>query len=350
MGCKLLGGQHRIFRPSRLPCEPSTCSRAKINDQFGPLGASMSMNYMAVGLPALGAVLQGAGHDVELLHLGVQHKVEPNWDLETHIRKQSPDVVGFSLHWHPQSWDTIQAVRAVRRGAPKAFIVLGGFTASAMHEDILRTVPEVDGVIRGDGEKALLALLAALQSGADLSTVPNRATGKPARSSPTRSPGSRPLRTSPPSTTSASICFAITSATSASSAAPSSFRTSDPRPPSWRWASGESGAKKNTMILPAGGLLRHVRLVRRRNSVTEVRTGGLVPATAGRTAALIARSVEMGFGVQACFDPTPKDPRHWIEVARKVKSPVYGPICSSSRTPYPTQTWSLRSSTPSTRC
>ena len=124
------------------------------------------MNYMAVGLPALGAVLQG-GHDVELLHLGVQHKVEPDWDLEAHIRKQSPDVVGFSLHWHPQSWDTIQAVRAVRRGAPKAFIVLGGFTASAMHEDILRTVPEVDGVIRGDGEKALLALLAALKSGAD---------------------------------------------------------------------------------------------------------------------------------------------------------------------------------------
>ena len=39
----------------------------------------------------------------------------------------------------------------------------------------------------------------------------------------------------------------------------------------------------------------------------------------GRTAALIARSVEMGFsGVQACFDPVPSDPAHWISVAEKV--------------------------------
>ena len=90
---------------------------AKINDTFGPLGPSMSMNYMAVGLPALGAALQGAGHQVELLHLGVQHKAEPDWDLETHVRQVQPNIVGFSLHWHPQSWDTIQAVRAVRRGA-----------------------------------------------------------------------------------------------------------------------------------------------------------------------------------------------------------------------------------------
>ena len=47
---------------------------------------------------------------------------------------------------------------------------------------------------------------------------------------------------------------------------------------------------------------------------------GWFQLTPGRTAALIARSVELGFdGVQACFDPTPTDPSHWIEVAEKVK-------------------------------
>ena len=297
---------------------------AKINDQFGPLGASMSMNYMAVGLPALGAALEGAGHAVELLHLGVQHKVEPDWDLEAHVRKQSPDVVGFSLHWHPQSWDTIQAVRAVRRGAPKAFIVLGGFTASAMHEDILRTVPEVDGVIRGDGEKALLALLAALESGADLSTVPNLSH---------RQAGDV-------------VANPITAVSTASDISALDYERFDllrnheryvrefcgpffiphKRPQATLMAVGQrvfGGAKKNTMILPAGrgcsvtcgwcggGKLSHKKFHGRAD---------WFQLTAGRTAALIARSVEMGFGgVQACFDPTPKDPRHWIEVARKVK-------------------------------
>ena len=70
------------------------------------------------------------------------------------------------------------------------------------------------------------------------------------------------------------------------------------------------GAKKNTMILPAGrgcsvtcgwcggGKLSHKKFHGRSD---------WFQMTSGRTAALIARSVELGFGgVQACFDPTPK--------------------------------------------
>ena len=296
----------------------------KINDRFGPLGAAMSINYMAVGLPTLAAALERSGRPTEILHLGVQHVENPDFSLEEEVKSQPPKLVGFSLHWHPQSWDTVQAVRAVRRGAPHAFIVLGGFTASAMDEDILATVPEVDGIIRGDGEVALVALAEALEQQTPLCDVPNLTFRQ--GESIVRNPIS-----------------AVSTASEISSLDYERFdllRHSDryidqfcgpffiphKRPQAALMQVGQrlfGGATGRTMIIPAGrgcsvtcgwcggGKLSHKKFQGRSD---------WFQLSVGRTAALIARAVEMGFdGVQACFDPTPSDPSHWIAVAEKVR-------------------------------
>jgi radical SAM superfamily enzyme YgiQ (UPF0313 family) len=297
----------------------------KINDRFGPLGAAMSINYMAVGLPTLAAVLEASGRKAEILHLGVQYLAEPGFDLEAEVRASPPKLVGFSMHWHPQAWDTVEAVRAVRRGAPNAFIVIGGFTASAMHDEILNTVPEVDGVIRGDGEVAILALAEAIEQGSPLSEVPN-------------------LSYRENGTVQINPITALADALSISaldyerfdllrhheryiSQFCGSLYVPHRKPQAALMAAGQrifGGATGRTMIIPAG----------RGCSVTCGWCGGSklshkkfhgrsdwFQLTPGRTAALIARSKDLGFsGVLACFDPTPKDPRHWIEVAQKVKA------------------------------
>jgi hypothetical protein len=297
----------------------------KTNDRFGPLGAAMSINYMAVGLPALGAALENQGYSTEILHLGVQRVVEPDYDLAADVRRASPKIIGFSLHWHPQTWDTVEAIRAARKGAPDAFIVIGGFTASAMHEDILNTIPEVDGVIRGDGEKALIALARALEDESPLSEVPNLSF---------RSSGH--VEVNPIS--------AISSASEISSldyerfdllrhhrvyisefCGPVFIPHRRPQAALMRWGQKLfGGATSRTMIIPAGrgcsvtcGWCGGSRMSHKKFQGRK----GWFQMTPGRTAALIARSVDLGFdGVQACFDPTPSDPRHWIEVARKVKA------------------------------
>ena len=297
----------------------------KIHDQFGPLGAAMAINYMAVGLPALAAVLDGSGRPTEILHLGVQRVAEPGFDLEAEVRKNPPKLVGLSLHWHAQSWDTIEAIKAIRRGAPKAFIVAGGFTASALHADIMATVPELDGIIRGDGEVAILALAEALDAGETLSTVPNLSHRSGA----------------------SIVDNPITALGDVISISALDYERFDllrhhrryidqfcgpffiphHRPAAALMGIGQrlfGGAKGKTMILPAGrgcsvscawcggGRLSHKKFHGR---------SGWIQPTAGRTAALIARSVSLGFdGVQACFDPNPSDPSHWIEVARKVQA------------------------------
>ena len=61
----------------------------KINDRFGPLGDAMSINYLAVGLPALGGAVESTGRSVEILHLGVQRVAEPGFDLEAEVRNRN---------------------------------------------------------------------------------------------------------------------------------------------------------------------------------------------------------------------------------------------------------------------
>ncbi|MBZ0252383.1 MAG: cobalamin-dependent protein, partial [Candidatus Methylomirabilis sp.] len=115
-----------------------------------------------------------AGYAAQVVNLGVERAVDPRFDLEAFIAAERPRLVGVSLHWHYQSWDALEAVRAVRRASPGTKILLGGFTASFFHREILETVPEVDMVVRGDGEAAAGALAAEMRGGAwDLGRVPN---------------------------------------------------------------------------------------------------------------------------------------------------------------------------------
>ncbi len=296
-----------------------------MNDRFGPLGDAMSINYLAVGLPALAGAIETSGRSAEILHLGVQRLAEPGFCLEAEARKLNPTIVGFSLHWHPQTWDTVQAIQAVRRGAPNAFIVLGGFTASAMHREILETTPEVDGVIRGDGEVALVNLASALDHNTPMADVPNLTH---------RSDGE--ISENPVSALSTANSISgldyerfdlIRHHTRYIDEFCGAFFIPHRRPQAALMKVGQrlfGGAGGRTMILPAGrgcsvtcgwcggGKLSHKKFHGRAD---------WIQVSPGRTAALIARSKELGFDeVQACFDPTPSDPRHWIEVARLVKA------------------------------
>jgi radical SAM superfamily enzyme YgiQ (UPF0313 family) len=124
----------------------------KLEDRFRPVGRAMSVNYLAVGLPALAARLERDGHRAQIVHLGVEKLVDPHFDLGRYVRARRPRVVGFSLHWHAQVHDTVQAIRTVRQALPQAWIVAGGFTASWFHTQAMDSLKELDGVLRGDAE------------------------------------------------------------------------------------------------------------------------------------------------------------------------------------------------------
>jgi len=131
------------------------------------------INIMPVGIFSLADVLDRAGHQVEICHLGLRRALDPDFDLGAYAAGTAPDLVGISLHWHPQLHEALSAAAEIRAALPGARVVLGGITASLLAEELLTAMAEVDFVIRGDGERPLLELCQHIGGGRGLEGCAN---------------------------------------------------------------------------------------------------------------------------------------------------------------------------------
>ncbi|HOX44661.1 MAG TPA: cobalamin-dependent protein [Myxococcota bacterium] len=140
-------------------------------DERLPRGAWI--NVMPVGLLALADVLDRGGHDVQVWHAGVEARVAPPFELAEALARERAEVVGLSLHWHPQLPAVEAAVQAIRRRLPEVRLVLGGMTATWFAEELLTAWPGVDAVLRGEAERSLVRLVELWAKGrGDLEEVP----------------------------------------------------------------------------------------------------------------------------------------------------------------------------------
>lgn len=69
--------------------------------------------------------------------------------------------------------DLRHAVRWISETYPGIPIVLGGQYSNLKYTSLMRSIPEIDYIVRGDGEEALPGLLTALEKGSDVEAVPN---------------------------------------------------------------------------------------------------------------------------------------------------------------------------------
>jgi radical SAM superfamily enzyme YgiQ (UPF0313 family) len=93
-------------------------------------------------------------------------------DLVDRHRLHEFDVIGFSVY-NESFATTISMARRIKELNPLAFVLCGGPQATATHHEILVRHTELDGVIRKEGERPMLALLESLESGTALSAVPS---------------------------------------------------------------------------------------------------------------------------------------------------------------------------------
>ena len=135
--------------------------------------AAARFMVMPVGFPALADLLARAGHEVEIVHAGIETALDERFDLCAAVNEFNPDLVAVSLHFHHQLAAVDDAVKAIKKTAPHIRIVLGGFTASFFYRDIINKWDAVDFVVRGDGELPLYQLAAALDRGEEPIRVPN---------------------------------------------------------------------------------------------------------------------------------------------------------------------------------
>jgi anaerobic magnesium-protoporphyrin IX monomethyl ester cyclase len=113
-----------------------------------------------LGLLYIGAVLEKAGVDVEIVPADI---LKLGWrDIRRKIETAQPDIVGVTSTTENR-FQSFRLVKLAREAAPEAVTIMGGPHASMAAEDTLGHIPELDIVVRGEGEMTMLDLSHALE-------------------------------------------------------------------------------------------------------------------------------------------------------------------------------------------
>lgn len=127
-----------------------------------------------LGHLAIGGPLIDAGHDVALLNADPGPMSDSA--ILAALAERSPDAV---LIGHSGSTSAHPVVRRLARGIratlPGVQIIYGGVYPSYHWAEILRECPEIDVIVRGEGEVTAPRLIAALEQGEDLAHIPGLA-------------------------------------------------------------------------------------------------------------------------------------------------------------------------------
>lgn len=134
---------------------------------------SCPIHLMPMGFVSMANWLDEHGVRVEIIHHAIEKRLDPEFDVVDAVRRSGAKLVAMDLHWHATSRAVIELARRIKAALPEVKTVIGGYTASSFTPEILQTFPEIDFVIRGDGEMALLNLARHFTEGASLDEVPN---------------------------------------------------------------------------------------------------------------------------------------------------------------------------------
>ena len=113
-----------------------------------------------LGMGYLAAVLQQHGHTVDMVDV----RDEPA-EIAARLSDRQPLVVGFSLIFQAFLPQFRRVARHLRVVGITSHFTIGGHFASLCHEELLAHFPELDSVVRYEGEQTLLELVERLKAG-----------------------------------------------------------------------------------------------------------------------------------------------------------------------------------------
>jgi B12-binding domain/radical SAM domain protein len=128
-----------------------------------------------IGLTTLAEYLERFGYRARIVNLGVRMLRSERFNVERFLASlKSPSLFGIDLHWLPHAHGALEIARLVKRYHPDVPVVMGGFSSSYFHDEIIRDFPQVDYVLRGDStEEPLRQLMDAIADGREPTDVPN---------------------------------------------------------------------------------------------------------------------------------------------------------------------------------
>ena len=132
-----------------------------------------SFIFIPMGVFAIADFLEKEGFGVKIINYPLEQYLDRNWELTNFLKNIDFDVCGIDLHWIHNAHGAIEVAKIVKKVNPNAKVILGGFSASYYHNQILKYYKAVDGIIRGEGEVPLLKYVQNVKKNHSLDSVPN---------------------------------------------------------------------------------------------------------------------------------------------------------------------------------
>ena len=157
-----MGGQVASFEPRlRLSSLSGDCSANSADSVL--IGYQDQGN---LGMGYLAAVLKQQGTTVEMID--IRDSVE---SIISRLISRPPLVVGFSLIFQYYLPQYRRLAACLRSAGITSHFTIGGHYPSLCHDEILRNFPELDSVVRYEGEQTLPKLVDSLRAGMDWRTI-----------------------------------------------------------------------------------------------------------------------------------------------------------------------------------
>ena len=123
------------------------------------------------GILQLAAFLESKIKDAEIEVLDCQARSLDWKDLEKHIESFDPDIVASSALATCNTYVAIRTLETAKKVKPNVITVAGGQHFTATAQESLETYPEIDVIVRGEGEQTLVELVQAASRNSSFSRI-----------------------------------------------------------------------------------------------------------------------------------------------------------------------------------
>jgi anaerobic magnesium-protoporphyrin IX monomethyl ester cyclase len=116
------------------------------------------------GILSIAAYLMREGHEVEIHDCRGPANSIGTAEVMSRVESFNPDIVGFTAVTS-SFLNAYRLAEEIRKTAPRIKIAFGGVHVSALRGKILEQFPDIDFVVTGEGEKAMLELASGVEPG-----------------------------------------------------------------------------------------------------------------------------------------------------------------------------------------
>ena len=124
--------------------------------------------FIPLGLSYVAAALEKAGFEVQVIDNYLLEKTVDQVKLE--VEKLNPEIVGITCSSATYG-RCVETAKAIKDTLPSCKVVVGGWHPSYEPESMLEH-PQIDYVVMGEGERAMVELATGIKHGADPRSIP----------------------------------------------------------------------------------------------------------------------------------------------------------------------------------